>query len=24
VLFFASDEAAGCTAQPYVIDAGWL
>jgi len=24
VLFFASDEAAGCTAQAYVIDAGWL
>jgi hypothetical protein len=24
VLFFASDEAAGCTAQAYVVDAGWL
>ena len=24
VLFFASEEAAGCTAQTYVIDAGWL
>jgi NAD(P)-dependent dehydrogenase (short-subunit alcohol dehydrogenase family) len=24
VLFFASDEAAGCTAQAYVVDGGWL
>ena len=24
VLFFASDEAAGCTAQSYVVDGGWL
>jgi D-xylose 1-dehydrogenase len=24
VLFFSSDEAAGCTAQAYVVDAGWL
>ena len=24
VLFFASNEAAGCTAQAYVVDAGWL
>ena len=24
VLFFASDEAAGCTAQAYIVDGGWL
>jgi NAD(P)-dependent dehydrogenase (short-subunit alcohol dehydrogenase family) len=24
VLFFASDEAGGCTAQAYVVDGGWL
>lgn len=24
ILFFASDEAQGCTAQAYIIDAGWL
>jgi D-xylose 1-dehydrogenase len=24
VLFFASDDAAGCTAQAYVVDGGWL
>jgi NAD(P)-dependent dehydrogenase (short-subunit alcohol dehydrogenase family) len=24
VLFFASEEARGCTAQSYVVDAGWL
>jgi D-xylose 1-dehydrogenase len=24
VMFFASDEAAGCTAQAYIIDGGWL
>jgi D-xylose 1-dehydrogenase len=24
VMFFASDEAAGCTAQSYIVDGGWL
>ncbi len=24
VLFFASDEAGGCTAQSYIVDGGWL
>jgi NAD(P)-dependent dehydrogenase (short-subunit alcohol dehydrogenase family) len=24
ILFFASDEAGGCTAQAYVVDGGWL
>jgi hypothetical protein len=23
VLFFSADDSAGCTAQSYVVDAGW-